>query len=369
METDLLVRLLYRHYDDPVAAVQRLERNLANVELPFDDLYGQLRELEFPAQPCLPKGMPSFIYYFVPNSGWGSHSAPPKDPLDSTFVSNGDGIGMNMGCPVRLARALDAWSDLKSEDQAEVRRELKAPNKHLAIVEELLWLNGWRAQFDVRRGGKLVGGSNVDWFFTAHDFPLYLEAKFRPSDWARLSDGGTYQSVDGGLLKNAAKKFPTILKNGALHIVGITGPADLTEEFVHDFGRELETYPEIHAIIYRAMSQMTHVISLHAGVVERLLQVMVQPSIRDYPTSYIVNWHIRQRDERVKKRMSLSTKAKISKVSRVICRGIRPRPNAQVIVAPKGAYNANITARSKDGEPTFIAIPKEIWVKDDAAGG
>lgn len=365
MDTDLLVRLLCPHYDDAVAAFQRLERNLANVELPFDDLYAQFRELEFPAQPCLPNGMPSFIYYFVPNSGWGSHNAPPIDPLDSTFVGTGDGIGMNFGCPVRLARALDALNGLKPEDQEEVKKELKAPNKHLAIVEELLWLNGWKARSDAQRGGRLVGGSNVDWFLTTHDFPLYLESKFRPSDWARLSDQGTFQSVDGGLLKNAAKKFPIIPKDGALHIVGITGPASLTEEFVHDFGRELETYPQIHGIIYRAMTQMTHVISLHAGVVERLLHVIAQPSIRDFPTNYIVNWHIKQRNERVKQREALPPRPKANAVSKAICSSIQPRFDARVVVAPEGAYNANIKSRRDDGEPTFIAIPKEIWVKDD----
>jgi hypothetical protein len=39
-----LIRLFQRHFDDPVAALRRLDRHLANVELSFD-FKTQLREL------------------------------------------------------------------------------------------------------------------------------------------------------------------------------------------------------------------------------------------------------------------------------------------------------------------------------------
>lgn len=354
-----MVRLFHRHFEDSISAIQRLEKNLQTVALPFGSLNEQLRELPFPAQPCLPNGSPSFIYYFVPGSGWGTQIPAPKNPLDSGFTLTADGIGMNMGCPVRLAHALDALSRLRPEDQLPIKNELRVATKHLAIVEELLWLHGWKALSQVRRGGNLVGNGDVDWFLDANGYPLYLEAKFRPSDWARLSDDGTHRSAKGALLKNAAKKFPLTHK-GVPHIVGITGLGDLTEEFVHDFGVELEMYPQIHGLIYRSLSQMTHAISLYPGIVKGLLDTIEQPSIREFPTNYIVNWHIGQRNERVAKRNALSSGEKTA-VSKVICRGIEPRYDAEVVTIPEDSYRIHIDNRGFDGEPIFRVAPRELW--------
>src|SRR5579872_3098087 len=61
----MLTRLFARHFDDPVAALKRLEKYFAAIPQPFD-LHAQLRELAYPAQPGLPEGLPSLIYYFLP---------------------------------------------------------------------------------------------------------------------------------------------------------------------------------------------------------------------------------------------------------------------------------------------------------------
>jgi len=71
MGDELLNRLFQRHFPDPAAARARLEAHLASVALPFD-LKAQLREITFPPQPSLPDGLPSVVYYFVPNTRRGS---------------------------------------------------------------------------------------------------------------------------------------------------------------------------------------------------------------------------------------------------------------------------------------------------------
>ena len=98
MSDKLLIGLFQRHFSDAVAALRRLDTHLASVELPFD-LKAQLRELPYPPQPGLPNGIPSFIYYFVPNSRRGTDQPMQEDPLHPSFVNVCDGIN---GCLVHL---------------------------------------------------------------------------------------------------------------------------------------------------------------------------------------------------------------------------------------------------------------------------
>ena len=127
MNDELLIRLFQRHFADPVAALRRLDAHVASVELPFD-LKTQLRELSYPPQPGLPNGMPSFIYYFVSNSRRGTDQPTQKDPLHPSFVNACDGVGLNLGCPVRLLRALDALAQLSPVDQQSPRAGLPRPS-------------------------------------------------------------------------------------------------------------------------------------------------------------------------------------------------------------------------------------------------
>jgi len=139
----------------------------------------------------------------------------------------------------------------------------------------------------------------------------------------------------------------------------ITGPGELNERFVHDFGLELEMYPQIDGLIYRSMSQWVHVISLYPGIVEGLLQTLDQPSIREFPSNYVVNCHIGQRNERVNQRNARTLEE--SPVSKAICRGIKPKYDAQVVEIPEDAYRAYIDNRGSDDEPKFRVVPRELW--------
>lgn len=120
---ELLIRLFQRHFVDPVTALERLDMHLATVELPFD-LKEQLREIEYLPQPGLSTRIPSVIYYFVPNSHRGSDQPIPRDPLHPAFLDTTDGIGLNLGCPVRLLRALDVLTHLAADDQRQSRDAL-----------------------------------------------------------------------------------------------------------------------------------------------------------------------------------------------------------------------------------------------------
>lgn len=357
MSDELLVRLFQRHFADPVTALRRLDAHIASVSLPFD-LRAQLRELPFPAQPGLPKGVPSCIYYFVPNSRRGSDQPAPEDPLHPSFVNACDGIGLNLGCPVRLLRALDALAQLAAEDRRPPMDGLRNPPEHLSAVEELLWLTGWKSPSTLRRGGQFPGlKGDVDWLLTASGFPIFVEAKFRRSDWPRLSDGNSFVRMGDGFLSSAAHKFPDPPKTAAVHVLGITTFANITNDILHLIGAELEATPQIHAVVVRSLLQMTHVISLSVEIRDRVLALLAVPSIADFPVNHGVFFHRQQREERVAQRPSQG--GSIAK-SRAVCWSIRPQGAVPFSMPEPSLYRLSIPTRGADDEPHFLVIPKYL---------
>jgi hypothetical protein len=364
---EVLIRLFQRHFPDPVSALLRLEKHLASIPLSFN-LKAQLRELSFPPQPGLANGVPSFIYYFLPDSGWGSDKQVPTNPLDANFVKGTDGISLNLGCPVRLLRALDVLAQLRSEDQKEIKASLLNPTQHFAAIEELLWPTVWKSPSDLRRGGTIPGAKgNVDWALKSSGFPLYLEAKFRPSDWPRLSDQGTFTPIAGSFLGKAAHKFPNPPHQAALYFVGITTYDNLTEAILDQIGQELQTHPQVHGVIFRSFAQMTHVLSLDLGLRDRIFTLLAKPSARDYPTNYAVFTHIEQRDKRVVERAKNNNMPRKA-TSPVFCWPLQPQIDTPIIILGD-AYRMNIVSRGPGGEPRFQVVPKRIWVADNSLGG
>ena len=355
MSDDLLVRLFRRHFSDPVVAVRRLDAHLAEVELPFD-LKLQLRELLFPAQPGLPNGVPSVIYYFVPDSRRGTDQPTPQDPLHPSFLNVCDGIGLNLGCPVRLLRALDALGRLAPGDQQGPRAGLQNSHEHLSTVEELLWLTGWKSSSSVRRGGQFSGvRGDVDWAFEVGGFPIYLEAKFRRSDWPRLSEKNSFVLAGDGFLANAVHKFPEPPQIPALHVVGVTTFDNVTEEMVHDIGLELEEAPQIHVVVIRSLIQMTHVLSLSLEIRDRVLGLLSVPCIAECPVNHSVFYHREQRDKRVAARPPQQSGGSRS---RVVCWSLQPEGVVPFPIPKPGIYRLNIPSRGSDGEPHFQVVPK-----------
>ncbi len=357
MNDELLIRLFQRHFADPVAAVRRLDGHLASVELPFD-FPAQLRELACPPQPGLPNGLPSVIYYFVPNSRRGTDQPTNEDPLHPSFVNSCDGIGLNLGCPVRLLRALDALALLPSDDQHQPRACLRTASEHLSAIEELLWLTGWKSPSALRRGGQFAGVSgDVDWALQASGYPIYVEAKFRRSDWPRLSDGKAFSRLGKGFLSSAAHKFPDPPHVAALHIVGITTFDNIDEDIMHGIGHELEATPQIHAVVIRSMPQMTHVISMSVEIRDSVLGLLNAPVISDFPVNYGVFFQREQRDKRIASRPPQQDEVTPSKA---VCWSLQPQGVVPFPMPAHGLYRLNIPSRATDGEPHFQIVPKYL---------
>jgi hypothetical protein len=353
---ELLIQLFQRHYTDPIGALRRLDAHLASVELPFD-LRAQLRELLYPVQPSLPNGLPSFIYYFVPNSRRGTDQPTREDPLHPSFVNACDGIGLNLGCPVRLLRALDALAQLQPDDQRQPRDGLRNTPEHLSAVEELLWLTGWKSPSSLRRGGQFSGlNGDVDWALQASGFPIFVEAKFRRSDWPRLSDGDTFTRLGEGFLSSAVHKFPDPPQVAALHIVGITTFDNIDEDIMHCIGHELEATPQIHAVVIRSLLGMTHVISLSLEVRDRVLGLLTVPTISDFPVNHGVIYHREQRDKRVASRPSQHSSAGPSKA---VCWSLQPHGVVPFPMPEPDIYRLDISHGSDD-EPHFTIVPQYL---------
>jgi hypothetical protein len=302
--------------------------------------------------------LPSTICYFVPGSGQGSELPLPKSAISPAFIKTADGIGLNLGCPIRLLRALDALEVLTASEREAPLPALRDPRNHLSAVEELLWLTGWRAE-SIRRGGQLAGmAGDVDWQLTADGLTIYLEAKFRRSDWARLVDYDTFLKAGDGFLSKATHKFPARTANGTLHVVGITTFDDISEDFVHALVAELRAAPQIHAVVVRSFLQMTHIIALRADVAERLRDLLTTPDAASLPLHYPVIFHIEQRGERRRARPPLPA----SPEHPVTHLWIGP-VNGQLIKLPEPSlYRMSIPDRGADGEPHFKMIPKYLFV-------
>lgn len=358
---ELLHRAFARHFDDPVAAERRFEKNLAAVSLPFE-VIGRLRELEFPPFPGFEQGMPSLFYYFVPGTGWGTHGRAVSNPTAPEFVYACDGVGLNLGCPIRLARALEILQRLDEVDRAECLESLRAVNKHFATVEELLWLTVWNGALNARRGGVNRGtgdGKNVDWFLAVQGIPIFLEAKFRPADWPRLTDVGTHRPMDGFLLGKAADQFSkekTVLSRS---VVGVTGFAEPTDLLASMCDTELSKNDHVHAILYRTLLGPVHIFSRQKIILKELMPLFALSSPDDYPWFYPVPYHWQQRDERIKLRGARP--AGPTKTGTIPFGIVGSKPSKYRLQLPPHAYRMNIERYLDDGEPVFKMVTNYIW--------
>ena len=280
----------------------------------------------------------------------------PADPLAPDFVTVTDGVSLNLGCPVRLLRALDILASIQPNDRKEIKEGLLNPYQHFATIEELLWTSVWKSPSDLSRGGTLPGAKgNVDWRLKSQGFPLFLEAKFRPSDWPRLTDKGTFEPMTGSFLGKALHKFPDPPHEAALYVVGITTYDNLTEAVKNQIGQELEKLPQIHCVIFRALTHMTHVLSIYLDIRDRIFSLLATPKAREYPTNYAVLSHIQQRDKRVAERQKVGKSKKAN--SPVYCWGVRPDIDEPIPML-EDQYRMNVVSRGSDGEPKFEAVPK-----------
>jgi len=368
-----LETLFDRHYPDASNALKRFREHLAAAQLDFD-VEASIEVLDSPPQASFPHGLPSFIHYYIYGTQFGTVKKIPAAADDSAHAFTSDGIGLNMGCPIRLARALDVLFSLKPEDQKEPLAQIKARKNHFACVEELLWLTLWKNQAEVGRGGELVPqvkgkkGGDVDWFFISNGTPIYLEVKFRPTDWMRNPDCGG-DAVDEDFFGKIGHKFPAEKSSLRKCVAAITGFAepghsDADNSFFALCEKKLLSTPGLDAILYRSLLGPIYVCSLSQDVVGQIFALIRYPEFSEYPPCYPVLFNRKLREDRaaIKKQTRLPEQGRIVFA---IAPDNKPNPSFQ----PQFPYRCSIPKRGQKGEPRIQNVPPFLNPPSAEGGG
>lgn len=286
----------------------------------------------------------------------------PVGADDSAHAFTSDGIGLNMGCPVRLARALEVLFSLKPVDQKEPLAQIRARKNHFACVEELLWLTLWENQTEVSRGGEIIPRKSgnktgdVDWFFISNGIPIYLEAKFRPTDWMRNPDCGG-EVVDDGFFGDIGHKFPNEKSSFRKCIAAITGFAEpghgnTDNSFFALCEKKLLSSPGLDAILYRSLLGPIYVCSLDRGVVARIFALIRYPELNEYPPCYPVLFNRKFREDRV----AVKKQTRLLEQGRIFF-AIAPDNKPTPLFQPQYPYRYSIPKRGQKGEPHIQNVP------------
>lgn len=104
---------------------------------------------------------------------------------------------------------------------------------------------------------------------------------------------------------------------------------------------------------------MTHIISIHEGLCERVLDLLNTPACRDYPWNYMVCWNIQDGQRRVaeSRKQGLPDKAT---PTRLYSGAMKPEGFADIRMPEPGLYRMEIPSYGNDGEPNFKVIPKYL---------
>lgn len=358
-----LENLFELHHRDEPSALNRFREHLAMVRLDFD-VEASINVLECPPQANFPRGVPPFVHYYIYGTPFGTVKKLPLNATDTAHAFSSDGINLNMGCPIRLARALGVLFALKPEDRQEPIAQIRARKNHFACVEELLWLTLWKRQTEVSRGGELVPRKNgnkagdVDWFFISDGTPIYLEAKFRPTDWMRNPDCGG-KAIDEGFFGDIGHKFPqdkSVFRKCLAAITGfaepITGDSKADNRFFALCEKKLLSTPGLDAILYRSILGPIYVCGLDKGVVAQVAALIRYPELHEYPPCYPVPFNRELREQRA----SLKHGEKPPSHGRLVFL-IVPDNQPTPLFQPQFPYRFNIPNRGSKGEPHYQHVP------------
>jgi hypothetical protein len=347
----LLADLFSLHFDDPIEELKRFRSLLARVKLPFE-LLMQLRRQDFPGYPTFEYGLPSTYCYFVPGSGWGSANPPAKDPLHKNFVYSADGFGLNLGCVLRLKRALEVFDSLPDAVRLECAQGLAEPTKHLPTVEELLWLDAWLDSRCIRRSED-TQGKRHDWIVDFSGLTIRQECKLRPVDWARLVDGEQFVPMQGFLLAKAAPQLPNPPEQCAINIVTVTGIAGIDSNLDSLAAAELTQFPNVQALVFRNYPGHTAVFSLTAEIADAIHCRLISQHAPPFQLIYPIIWN---RDEFERRRETYNAQTPTVRSASL------PTPHKRFakMLPPKRKYRLPVknyrywlADRLPSGEPVF----------------
>lgn len=350
----LLLELFGHAFADPEIQMRGFLAQVEQTKLPFD-LMQQLRKLEFPGYPSFECGLPSSFYYFVPDSGWGSAKPYPADPLDKNFVNCTDGFGLNLGCPLRLKRALEILDSLAESEKKEATQNLANTTKHLATVEELLWLDIWKRPDKITRSEGSPGRTH-DWIVVIGAATIRQECKHRPVDWARLSDGNDFKPMEGFLLGKATKQLPNPPEPNTLNIVGVTGMKGVDDNFRKLVAGELSRSRNVEAIIYRSYANEIAIFSLNECAAQALESLVAPQQALAFQPIYHVFSNIVQKEQRRVQRAAHATHENMASVPVLFERGVKMILPEKKILAPMRPHKIDVVGRLAGGEPQFKVI-------------
>jgi hypothetical protein len=353
-ETETLLSALFldRFGDKAWQKVEQFLAAIGRTELPFDFL-ANIRKHEYPGYAGYEEGLPTVYYYFVPKSGWGSESEPPPDPLDPSFVRSMDGFGLNLGCPLRLARAIEILEQFPAREQTDCRRGLASPTQHLATVEELLWIDAWGEPIETNRILETTS-KTYDWLVAFLDVSLRVECKFRPSDWPRLIDGPAHIPMTGALTGKARKQLGTA-GLGEINVLAVTGVAPVTAAFRAFCGEELRSAPNVGVLVYRRFVGEATVFSLNPELASAVARNIPAQPAQPFQPFYFMFTHRAEAARRQERRQRIVAAESASGVdlAEVEIPSLRPR---RVFQEPPMPYRCNLGQRLPSGEPVFEHI-------------
>ena len=264
-----------------------------------------------------------------------------------------------MGCPIRLAHALDAVFMLKPQDQTEPLAMLGARPSHLHAVEELLWLTLWKGQREISRGGQLVRRDDgqkpkdVDWFFISGDTPIYLETKFRPTDWMRAMDKVSNTTTEK-LFEDIGSKFPKEKPAVQKCIAGITGFGPADDDFFRRCEQKLVSNDGLSAILYRSLLGPVVVCSLDGRIVTELASLISFPKDGEYPFAYPI---IYNRQFQKIRRTAVSQTSKQWAEKGLVFFSVIPTNQLDAYFETKTPYRYEIPKWGVKGKPELDYVP------------
>jgi len=354
VQREPLEQLFERHFDNPRLALERFRFRLSVVKFDFE-IERNLTEFQIPDDMGFPTNLPSWIYYHIPGTRFGSVRTFGKNPTIANHLYSSDGIGLNCGCPVRLARALDVLFSLNPEDRFEPMANLQTCRNHLAAVEELLWLTLWKEVSQVARGGELINtplktkGKDVDWFILTRRMPIFLEVKFRQTDWMRQADQDMGQ-IGNNFFADIGSKLPKEIHRFQKCIAGITGYAEPDDSFYAGCEKKLVATPGLTAILYRSLLGPIHVCGLEPMAVKEIGVRLREPKLGEYPGMYPINFRRVLQHQRLK---TVARDAFQEKGRLFECVVPRPAP----IMRPKYPLRFKIPKWTATGQPVFENVP------------
>lgn len=323
--------------------------------LGLDFVFDKLRRDDFPPYPGMEQDMVSYRYY-VPGANFDHRRSLSPNPNVSSFTTRIDGFGQNIGCPLRLAKALERLEAVEPQFDGLCSNDLRTQHKHLPIVEELLWADAWISEAKIDRNTNGQGNKRPDWrlTFSNCNAVVYVECKFLPSDWMRLVDG-IHEVTD--VLKKAAEQLPKNKSFFEMNVVAITGVNEIDEEMRNLLVQQLDAYPHIDAVIFRGLLTDTWIISLDKNIAKKIRDWLSPQSDNDFQSCYLFTWS--RSDKEMRDQMRCKNSLQRSSLPQFFEERIAVKRSGMFIQKPPPGfgYAANVISYEPDGEPIFNIIP------------